>query len=131
LEIQTEKEKKTISVVDFVEKAIKGQYTLTIRKREKTQGKGGYHGLVLVPNVVERTPPYVEEVLLGSPGARAGLRPDDLIVYVDGEQVVSIREFRELMDRYPPGSELKIEVRRGDKLTTMPMKLEEQPKKKP
>jgi serine protease Do len=117
-------------VADFVERGLKGQYTVVIRKKEKTTGKGGYHGIVLVPNVVERTPPYVEELLPGSPAAQAGLRPDDLIVYVEGEQVVCIKDFREIMDRYPPGSALKVEVRRGDKLTTLNMKVEEQPRKK-
>jgi serine protease Do len=130
VEVKTEKETRVISVADFVERGLKGQYTVVIRKKEKTTGKGGYHGIVLVPNVVERTPPYVEELLPGSPAAQAGLRPDDLIVYVEGEQVVCIKDFREIMDRYPPGSALKVEVRRGDKLTTLNMKVEEQPRKK-
>jgi len=37
-------------------------------------------GIVLVPDVLERTPPYVDRVLPDSPAARAGIRPDDLIV---------------------------------------------------
>jgi hypothetical protein len=43
---------------------------------------------------------------------------------------VSIKEFREAMDRYDAGAELKLEVRRGDKLTTLSLKVEELPKKK-
>ena len=88
-------------------------------------------GIILVADPVERTPPYVEELLPNSPASKAGLRPDDLIVYVDGEQVVSIKEFKEAMDRYDPGAELKLEVRRGDKLTTLTLKVEDQPKKRP
>ena len=40
-------------------------------------------GLVLVPNVVERTPPYVEELRPNTPAARAGFLPDDLIATTD------------------------------------------------
>jgi serine protease Do len=91
--------------------------------------EGGYHGIVLVPNVVERTPPYVEEVLPGSPAAKAGMRPDDLIVYVDGEPVTSIAGFRDQMSRTRPGQTVKLEVRRGEKLEAVELKLESLPKR--
>jgi len=32
------------------------------------------------------------------------------------------------VDKYRPGSEIKLEVRRGDKLTTVPLKVAEPPK---
>ena len=92
--------------------------TSRCRARSRPAGRGGFHGIVLVPNVVERTPPYVEEVRPGSPAAKAGLRPDDLIVYVDGELVASIKDFREIMKPAAPGTEVTLEVRRGDKLQT-------------
>jgi serine protease Do len=132
VEVKTEKETTTIALVDFVNKGIKGQWRLVLGadRKPKERGKGGYHGILLVPNVVERTPPYVEDVYPNSPGAKAGLKPDDLIVYINGEQVVSIKEFREIMDRYPPTSKLQVEVRRGDKLTTLEMIMEEHPRKK-
>jgi serine protease Do len=128
--IKGEKETKTVTVSEFVTLALQGKYQSKPRP-EKKKGSNLYTGIVLVPNVVERTPPYVEELMPNSPAARSGLRPDDLIVYVDGEQVVSIKEFKEAMDRYEPGAELKIEVRRGDKLTTLTLKVEDQPRKKP
>lgn len=120
----------------FVDKAGKGEYKPVVR--EKGGGGGGYHGIVLVPNVVERTPPFVEEVAADSPAAKAGLRPDDLIVYVDGEQVASIKAFTDLIERSRPGALLKLEVRRDDKavagsgtrLITMELKLDE-PKQRP
>jgi serine protease Do len=126
VEVKTEKETKTVSVAEFVRKGMKGEYQIVIdRPKREKGGKGGFHGIVLVPDVVQRTPPFVEELIPNSPGAKAGLRPDDLIVYVEGEQVVSVKEFREIMDRYPPGTELKFEVRRGDKLTTLSLKVED------
>jgi S1-C subfamily serine protease len=123
-------QKQSITLAEFVKQAIDGSYKERVRP-EKKKGSNLYTGIVLVPNVVPRTPPYVEELLPNSPATKAGLKPDDLIVYIDGEQVVSIKEFKEAMDRYEPGTELKIEVRRGDKLTTLTLKVEEPPKKKP
>src|SRR5207302_9429304 len=75
----------------FVEKGMKGEYK-PIVKAKPASGPGGYHGIILVPDVVERTPPYVEDAVPGSPAEKAGLRPDDLIVYVDGEKISSIKE---------------------------------------
>jgi serine protease Do len=89
-----------------------------------------YHGIVLVPNVVERTPPYIEEVLPGSPADKAKLRPDDLIVYVDGLPVQDINTFNTILGNYMPRSEVKLEVQRGDKLLTVPLTLERPAEKK-
>jgi serine protease Do len=46
-------------------------------------------GLVLVPNVLERTPPFVDAVRPDSPAAKAGIHADDLIVYVENQLVQS------------------------------------------
>lgn len=62
-------------------------------------------GIQLVPDVVERTPPFVDRVTPGSPAALAGLRPDDLIVYLNERLVPSCRAFvQELakIDRIDP-----------------------------
>ena len=103
-------------LADFVAKAKVGEYHPVVRALPATN-QAGFHGIVLVPNVVERTPPFVEEVLPGSPAAKAGLRPDDLIVYLDGQQVVSVKAFREMIEKAPPGTVIKLEVRRADKQT--------------
>lgn len=46
-------------------------------------------GVALVPEVVPRTPPYIDAVLSDSPAAKAGLRMDDLIVFLNTEPVAS------------------------------------------
>ncbi|MEW4565685.1 trypsin-like peptidase domain-containing protein [Bremerella sp. JC770] len=46
-------------------------------------------GLVLVPNVLDKTPPYVERVRRDSLAEAAQLRPDDLILYADGTLISS------------------------------------------
>jgi len=113
-------------LADFVDKAKRGEYKVIVRD-QPLAGQGGYHGIVLVPDVVERTPPFVEEVKLGSPAAKAGLRPDDLIVYVDGERVISIKALRQILDRARPGTAFRLEVRRGDRLATVELKLDAPP----
>src|SRR5207245_5555251 len=105
----------------FVTEGKAGKYKPIVKP--KSSGPGGYHGIVLVPNVVERTPPYIEEVLPGSPADKAKLKPDDLIVYVDGLPVQDINAFNNILATYTPGMELKLEIQRGDKLTTVPLKL--------
>jgi serine protease Do len=112
----------TVSILDLVEK--KEKYKPIDPKNRPEKGGGGFTGIVLVPNVVERTPPYVEEVVPGSPAEKARLKPDDLIVYVDGLPVADINTFQEVLERYRPGAEVKLEIQRGNKLTTVALKIE-------
>jgi serine protease Do len=46
-------------------------------------------GVVLVPDLLERTPPFVESVVRGSPAERAGVQVDDLVVAVGTRAVGS------------------------------------------
>lgn len=85
-------------------------------------------GWVLVPQVIDRTPPYIEEVEPNSPAARAGARADDLIVYLDGAPVPTITALREILDKYRPGDKVRVEVRRQDRLHTLVVELEPPPK---
>jgi serine protease Do len=114
------------ALAEFAHKGMKGEYKPKPRP-QPVSGPQGYHGLILVPDAVERTPPFIDDITAGSPAAKAGFRPDDLIVYVNGEKIVSIKEFRELVDRARPGTAFKLEVRRGDRLLSLDLKLEPLP----
>lgn len=127
-EIQRDDKTVTVTMAAFVREAIAGTYKQG--ERRKKEDRGGFTGIVLVANAVSATPPYVEEVLPGSPAAQAGLRPDDLIVYLDGELVPSIRAFRDIMRQVGPGTEIKLEVQRGARLHSIKLKLTELPKTK-
>jgi serine protease Do len=119
------KEEVTVSIKDMLDTVIvqKKTYTPT-NPREKNEGIIVHHGIVFVPDSLDRTPPYVDEVERGSPAAKGGLKPDDLIVYVDGIQVSSIKAFKELLLGYQPGAEMTLEVQRGTKLQSIRMVLE-------
>ena len=119
-----------VSMLDMLE--LKKEYNKKIRQIDPGQkriGKGGYLGVVLVPNVVERTPPFIDDVIPGTAAEKAGLKIDDLIVYVEGIPAPSIDVYKELMSKYAPGDEIHIEVHRRDKLITITVKLEREPKK--
>ncbi len=121
--------KATVSLLDFIDKGIKGTYKTVARVRPEG-GTGGYHGIILVtnPEGVDRAPPYIEEVRSGSPGAKVGLKSDDLIVYVNGELVSSVKTFKDIISKTKPTDEITLEVKRGDKLRQVTVKLEDHPK---
>lgn len=61
----------------------------------------------------------VVEIVAGSPAAKAGLRPEDLILDVDGEPVASARDLQRLMAGEAIGREISIRVFREGKVTTL------------
>lgn len=129
VEVEDKDGKKVFaSIVDIVEK--KEKYVVRTKDRTKEKAEN-YTGLVLVPNVVELTPPYVEEVIPNSPAAAAKLEPDDLIAYVDGEPVQSIGELEKIFSRIRPETPVKLEVRRGDRLQTLTLVMGRPLKKTP
>lgn len=70
-------------------------------------------GFVLVPNIVSRTPPFVDRVLVGKAAAEAGLMEDDLIIEINGRLTPSIRDFREQLEYIDRDDLLKLTIRRG------------------
>jgi len=128
--VREDKEGKTrnekVSMATFVRDAMKGNYQTSVKK--KFEDRGAYHGITLVvsPGGVP-TPPYVEEVIAGSPAAKAGLQPDDLILYVEGYSVPTVKAFRETVRQYDPGKEISLQFQRGNKLENVRLTLSKQP----
>ncbi|MFG0333942.1 MAG: S1C family serine protease [Maioricimonas sp. JB049] len=80
-------------------------------------------GLVLVPDVVFRTPAYVDDVLPGSAASRVGLQPDDLIVFVNGELVHSIKTLAAALGRLEAEDDLRLTIRRGKALIPVTLRV--------
>ncbi|HEX4610354.1 MAG TPA: S1C family serine protease [Urbifossiella sp.] len=121
----------TVSFPDFVARGMKGEYRPTKRERP-TAGEGGWAGIVFVPNILARTPAYVEAVRPGSPADKAKLQPDDLVSFVDGEAVASIAAFEDyLRTRTRPGTTIRLEVRRGGTLQPVEVTLVAPPARAP
>lgn len=75
-------------------------------------------GVVMVPNVVVRTPAFVDTVLSGTEAAKAGLQPDDLILFVNDELISSIESLRKIVGKAQAGDLLRITYKRGTNLNT-------------
>ena len=76
----------------------------------------GLLGLVMVPDVLDRTPPFIERVLPDSPAAEAGLLADDLVVFVNNRLVQSCQALVAEIGRTDRADKLKVTVIRGQQL---------------
>ncbi|HVT29957.1 MAG TPA: S1C family serine protease [Lacipirellulaceae bacterium] len=72
-------------------------------------------GIVLVPDVVTRTPPYIDRVVPNSPASAAGLHPDDLVVTIESHVASSCRQAIQLTERLERDATVHIGVLRGEK----------------
>ena len=66
--------------------------------------------------MVERTPPYVDRVRPGSPAAKAGIRPDDLIVLLGDRLVQSCKALASELEYIDYEDPVKLTVLRGQEL---------------
>jgi S1-C subfamily serine protease len=71
-------------------------------------------GIVLVPDVVTRTPPYVDRVIPNSPAAAAGLHVDDLVIMIDTQVASSCREATRLIVRLEHDATVHLAVLRDE-----------------
>lgn len=78
-------------------------------------------GIVLVPDILflSKTPPFVDQVLPGSPAAVGGLRADDLIVFVNGSMVSSCRELQDELASIDAVDGVRLTVQRGQELVEL------------
>ncbi len=79
-------------------------------------------GIVLVPDVVTRTPPYIDRVVANSPAAIAGLRPDDLVVMIDSQVASSCRLAVQSIERLDHDATIRLGVLRGEQFLEVTLK---------
>lgn len=73
-------------------------------------------GLTLVPDVLPRTPPYVDAVAPDSPAAAAGVRVDDLFLFVNDHITQSCEAVRNELDFIHRVDPVKVTLLRGQDL---------------
>jgi len=73
-------------------------------------------GLVLVPDLLDKTPPFIEAVVPGSSAATAGLQPDDLVIAVAGRAVASRAAVERELGRLAAGDPVRLSVIRGGRI---------------
>lgn len=73
-------------------------------------------GLVMVPDVLEMTPAYIDQVLPESVAAVAALQPDDLVLLVNGSRVESQRSFRAILRTIDRRDKVELTVQRDTEI---------------
>jgi len=109
---------------DAIQEIIAGKYTpIPTRLSDTPEGAPRYKpldlGLVMIPDVVARTPAFVEDVTPDSAAALGGIRTDDLILFVNGELIQSCRHFAEVCAKLEDSSMIDVVIRRDGKLETI------------
>ena len=70
-------------------------------------------GIVLLPDLLDGTPPFVDTVVPGSAAAAAGVRADDLVVAVAGGSVASRAALERALGRLAAGDPVRLSLVRG------------------
>ena len=83
-------------------------------------------GVTLVPDVLERTPAFVDQVRAGSPAARAGLLPDDLVLLVGNRLTQSCKSLQQELETIDRGDAVKLTVLRGQELVDLTLPASDQ-----
>lgn len=73
-------------------------------------------GFLLVPDFLPKTPPFVEAVRGESPAAMAGMKPDDLILFVNGRLIASCASLVEELSFVDQLDTVHLTVQRGREL---------------
>ncbi|MDR0520835.1 MAG: trypsin-like peptidase domain-containing protein [Planctomycetaceae bacterium] len=73
-------------------------------------------GILLVPAVNRRTPPFIESIRSGSEAEQSGLRPDDLIVMVNDQLTASLAAIEYRIHQLPPEQPVTLTVERDGTL---------------
>jgi S1-C subfamily serine protease len=103
-----------------VDQIIAGKFRPTSREEGQKKPKQPHSltalGIHLVPDFLPRTPPFVESVKPSSPAAKAGIKTDDLVLFVNGRVVSSCKLLADeltFIDRLDP---VRLMIQRGQEL---------------
>ncbi len=80
-------------------------------------------GFSLVPDVVGRTPPFVDSVFIDGVAAEAGILPDDLIVDINGIATASCRDVARLLGQIDRDEPVKLTLQRGSTFVSVKLSL--------
>jgi serine protease Do len=78
-------------------------------------------------NLPTRDGAFVQDLEADGPAAKAGLKPGDVIVAVNGTPIKQTRELIDRVSALPPGEKVKLDVVRDGKQQTITVELSERP----
>ena len=73
----------------------------------------------------KRDPAYVDRVVSGSPAAKAGIKPDDLVVSIAGEKIGNVRQFDQVIKQPSDSPDQIVVVKRGRELLRLTISTQE------
>jgi len=100
---------------------IAGASDLTDRPTEPINT--GLLGFSMVADIVQKTPPYIDRVVVGSIAAQNGARPDDLIIEVNGQMTASVKDVQKQFRRIDRNESIELTVQRGNRFIDMKLRL--------
>lgn len=83
--------------------------------RDRAHSPSGL-GIGLIPDVLERTPVYIDTVADDSTAQDGSLLPDDLVLLVNGRRVAHQREFRDQLRRIDRRDKVILTIQRKNKI---------------
>lgn len=78
-------------------------------------------GITLVPDVLPKTPPFIDRVRPDSPADKAGLRADDLVLFIDNQIVESCAGVVDELTYIDRIDKVRMIVQRGQQLVELEM----------
>ena len=79
-------------------------------------------GVTMLPNVVERTPAWIDAVTRDSIAAKAGLQRGDLIVLVNDAVITSVTDFQQQLATFRSGERVSLTINRDQQLLPVDFK---------
>lgn len=76
-------------------------------------------GIQLIPDVLNRTPPFIESVVRGSPAAESKFQPDDLVMYINQQMIPSQKTLRDVLSHMERDEPLTVVVIRDNELVSI------------
>jgi len=73
-------------------------------------------GIRMVPDVLAKTPPFVDSITPGSEAEKKGLRPDDLILYINDRRIDSCSTLRSELELIDQIDDVTLVLQRDDGL---------------
>jgi len=86
-----------------------------------------YVGLKLSAMGFRHVAAYVERVRPDSPASSAGIRPDDLVVAIDGKRIGDVASCTKAIEELFPGQTVQFTIKRGEQVLTLPVIIKELP----
>jgi len=78
-------------------------------------------------NLASKEGALIVKILANSPAQKAGLKPGDIVVMIDGKAITGMPELQQIVGQHKPGEKLVLVVDRERTKQTVDIKLEEAP----